>query len=174
MSAVILAELDPHKARHVSGFWKYCGVDVAADGRGRSRRAEHLVERPYVDKDGQEAVKRSVTFNPFVKTKLVGVLGSSFLKQPAAECTYRQVYDDYKHRLETHPVYGSAHDEKRKAEFQARGQKYAPKGHRHNMAVRYCIKMFLADLWLAWRRLEGLPVTAPYHEAVLGHAHDAA
>jgi len=37
--------------------------------------------------------------------------------------------------------------------------------------MRYCIKIFLQDLWLAWRVLENLPVTAPYNEAVLGHHH---
>ncbi|MDI9433109.1 MAG: hypothetical protein QM570_15440 [Planctomycetota bacterium] len=171
MSAVILAEFDPHKARHVSSFWKYAGLDVAGDGRGRSRRSEHLVERDYIDKDGKAAKRQGVTFNPFLKTKMVGVLGSSFIKQPAEECKYRQVYDDYKHRLESHPLYGVQNDERRKAEAKAQKKKYAPVGHRHNMAIRYAVKMFLADLWLAWRLLEGLPVTPTYHEAVLGHTH---
>jgi hypothetical protein len=41
------------------------------------------------------------------------------------------------------------------------------------MAIRYTIKIFLQDLWLKWRELEGLPVSAPYHEAILGHKHGA-
>ena len=171
MSAVVLAELDPHKARYVSSFWKYAGVDVATDGRGRSRRKEHLVEQTYTDKEGKEATKMGVSFNPFLKTKLVGVLATSFLKQSAETCKYRGIYDDYKHRLENHAVYGVAHDDERKAMMKAKGQKYAPIGHRHNMAMRYMIKMFLQDLWLAWRELEELPVTPCYQEAVLGHKH---
>lgn len=171
MSAVILSEFDIHKAERISQFWSYAGLDVAADGRGRGRHKEHLVDQTYTDKDGKEQTKKGIRFNPFLKTKLVGVLASSFLKQPADDCKYRKVYDDYKHRLEHHTKYGVKNDESRKAEAKAKGTKYTPVGHRHNMAMRYCIKIFLQDLWLAWRLIEDLPVTQPYHDAVLGHKH---
>lgn len=151
MSAVILSEFDIHKAERISQFWSYAGLDVADDGRGRGRYKEHQVDQAYSDKDGKEQTKKSITFNPFLKTKLVGVLASCFLKSGS---DYRKVYDGYKHRLENHPK----HMDK-------------TKGHRHNMAMRYMTKIFLQDLWLKWRELEGLPVTQPYHEAVLGHVH---
>jgi hypothetical protein len=54
MSAVILAEFDIHKAERISQFWKYAGLDVAPDGRGRSKRKEHLVDQTYLDADGKE------------------------------------------------------------------------------------------------------------------------
>ena len=151
MSAVIVSELDPTKARHVSSFWKYVGLDVAVDGRGRSRRAEHLVDVRYKNSDGEDAVRKGITFNPFLKTKLVGVLAGSFLR---CGSSYREYYDNYKHRLESHAVY-----------------KDVTKGHRHSMAMRYMIKMFLAALWVKWRELEGLPVTESYAEAKLGYRH---
>lgn len=156
MSSVILTEFDIHKAERISQFNAYAGLDVASDGRGRGRYKEHLTDQTYIDKDGKEQTKKGITFNPFLKTKLVGVLGSCFLKQSPDKCKYRKVYDDYKHRLEHHKI----HSEK-------------TKGHRHNMAIRYMIKMFLQDLWLAWRELENLPITKPYHEAVLGYKHHA-
>jgi len=171
MSAVILSEFDIHKAERISQFWAYAGLDVAPDGRGRGRYKEHLVERKYTDKDGEDATREGITFNPFLKTKLVGVLASCFLKQPADDCKYRSVYDDYKHRLENHVKYGIQNDEARIAEAKKAGHKYAPKGHRHAMSMRYMMKMFLQDLWLAWRELEHLPITKPYNEAVLGHVH---
>src|SRR6185436_18494007 len=37
MAGVIIAYLDPRRARHVSSFWKYAGLDVSG-GSGRSRR----------------------------------------------------------------------------------------------------------------------------------------
>jgi hypothetical protein len=157
MSAVILSEFDIRKAERISQFWSFAGLDVAPDGRGRGRYVDHLVDQKYKDRDGNEQTKKGITFNPFLKTKLVGVLATCFLKQKADECKYRKVYDDYKHRLESH----EKHKDK-------------SKGHRHAMAMRYAIKMFLQDLWIAWRTLEGLPVTLPYHEAVLGHKHHAA
>lgn len=47
---------------------------------GRSRKDFCLVEREYINKDGKEATRLSITYNPFLKTKLIGVLGTSFLR----------------------------------------------------------------------------------------------
>lgn len=157
MAAVIISELDPHKAAHVSSFWRYAGLDVVVDelGRceGRSRKQHHLVERTYINKNGEEATRKGIAFNPLLKTKLVGVLGSVFIKLGGE---YRQVYDSYKFRLEHRPDTAGL-----------------TKGHKHNRAVRYMIKIFLRDLWLAWREVEGLPVTPDYAEGKLGIKHSA-
>jgi len=157
MAGVIISEMDITKAEYPSSLHKYAGVDVASDGQGRSRRKEHLEDSQYTDAEGEIKTKKGITFNPFLKTKLVGVLGSSFIKQPADKCKYRQVYDDYKHRIE----HMDAHKEK-------------SKGHRHNMAARYMIKIFLIDLYNEWRRIEGLPVAPTYSEAKLGKVHGKA
>jgi len=157
MSAVILAKLDIRAADHISSFWKYAGLDVVIDengkGKGRCRCKDHLIEVEYINKKGEKTKRDSITFNPFLKTKLIGVLGPSFVKQK--DSRYRDIYDGYKHRIENHP----GHAEK-------------TKGHRNNMAIRYTVKIFLQDLWLAWRKLEGLPITPPYAEAKLGLKHD--
>jgi len=150
MAAVIISELDPHKARHVSSFWKYAGLDVT-NGEGRSRRKEHLVEVEYVNKSGELTTRKSITFNPFLKTKLIGVLGTSFLR---SKSPYSEIFYDYRARLENHPQHNNK----------------TPM-HRKNMAIRYMVKMFLKDLWVAWRTLEGLPVTTDYAEAKLGLKH---
>jgi|SRR5579883_2389247 len=44
--------------------------------------------------------------------------------------------------------------------------------HVHLAARGKMIKYFLLDFWLAWRKIEGLPVTEPYPVAYLGHAND--
>ena len=157
MAGVIISEIDITKAEYPSSVHKYAGLDVAGDGQGRSRKKEHLEESQYTDKNGELQTKKGITFNPFLKTKLVGVLGSSFIKQSPDKCKYRKVYDDYKHRIENM----DAHKEK-------------TKGHRHNMAVRYMIKIFLIDLYNEWRSLEGLPVAPTYSEAKLGKIHGKA
>lgn len=154
MAGVIVSEIDITKATYASSLHMYAGLDVAPDGQGRSRKKEHLVDREYINKEGEPAIKKGITFNPFLKTKLIGVLGSSFLR--AGENKYSTIYKDYKNRLENHPN----HTEK-------------SKGHRHNMAVRYMVKMFLIDLYAAWRELEGLEVAEPYHVAKLGLKHHA-
>lgn len=81
MAAICIAYLDPYKTRWPSSFWKYTGLDVVTDandshGRGRS----DTVTVDYIYKNGERATRRGLSYNPFVKTKLVGVLGPSFLK----------------------------------------------------------------------------------------------
>jgi hypothetical protein len=171
LAGALISRLDPHRARHISSFWKYCGLDVAADGRGRSRREEHLVERTYINKAGKEAVRRGITYDPWLKSKLF-VLAASFLR---AKSPWADVYRQYRHRLETDP-------QRIKLTVTAWKKRHAagddtthlwPPGRIDMAAKRYTIKQFLAALWIEWRRLEGLPVTESYHSAVLGHDHAA-
>lgn len=156
MSAVIISELDPYSARHASSFCKYAGLDVvvneAGKGEGRGRKLAHQVEVTYTNRSGKEDTKMSITFNPFLKTKLLGVLASSFLKCKNEK--YAKMYYDYKFRLQNRP------DTKDFSDM-----------HRHNMASRYMIKQFLLDLWAKWRELEDLEVTPTYAEAKLGIHH---
>lgn len=191
-------DADPDQPMIMHGKYVVKMVD-----EGRSRKEHALVNRVYMNKDGEEATRKSITFNPFLKTKLIGVLGGSLLKvgtytvdgkkmgaerrKELAEilgfkfdkesdldkgdqvtafllsrgydvvierATYGKIYDDYKNRLENDP----------------RHQEKTP-GHRHNMAIRYMVKMLLNDLYNAWRPLEGLPVAPTYAEAKLGLTH---
>jgi len=133
------------------------GYSIVAEYRqfhtgGRSRKEKHLIDREYTNKKGELATRKSITFNPWLKSKLIGVLVPSFLRLNNEK--YRKVYDDYKHRLENHAKY-----------------KDVSKGHRHSMALRYVAKIFLIDLYTNWRAMEGLPVSKPYHEAKLGLVH---
>lgn len=152
MGGVLVSRLDPHKAKYPSSFWKYCGLDVGPDGRGRGRYTEHLVEVEYTAKDGTQKMKKGLTYDPWVKSKLVGVLAPSFLR---AKSPYRDLYDQYKHRM------------------QSRDPEVRPIVH-HRRALRYMVKIFLLDLWREWRKLEGLPVYDPYHVAKLGLRDHAA
>lgn len=152
MAGVIVSEIDIGKAKYVSSIWAYAGLDVAQDGNGRSRKKEHLVERAYTNSEGEAATRVGITFNPFLKTKLIGVLGSSFLR--SKNDPYSGIYANYKHRLESHPKWADR-----------------SKGHRHNAAIRYMVKCFLIDLYSNWKRIEGLPAERPYHEAKLGMKH---
>jgi hypothetical protein len=167
MAGVIIAYLDPAKARHVSSFWKYAGLDVS-NGTGRSRREEHLVQREYLDRNGETKTRLGVTYNPFLKTKLMGVLGPSFLRSGSE---WRKAYDDYKHRLETDPAREKLTVAAWKKRFRAGDEnirKTWTPGRIHTAATRYMVKAFLQDLWVKWRTLEGLEVTVPYSEAKLG------
>lgn len=148
MAGVLLSELNIETAKYASSFTKYAGIDVAADGRGRTKQAAHLVDWEYTNRDGDVATRKGITFNPFLKTKLLGVMAPSFLR---SKSPYADLYNEYKHRLENHPE----HSKKTKI-------------HRHRMALRRTARIFLQDFWVAWRTIDNLPVSAPYHVAKLG------
>lgn len=142
MAGVMISEFDPHAGKYVSSFWKYAGLDVADDGRARSRRSEHLRTVEYEDRNGEQKTRQALTFNPFLHDKLLGVLGPCLIR---AGGEYKDTYDDYKHRIES--------DGKGESD-----------PHRHRMAIRYMVKMLVKDLYIAWRPLEDLPVHDPYAE----------
>lgn len=158
MAGVILSEFDITKATYVSSFWKYAGLDTVEklDDEGnptgikeaRSRKTAHQVEVEYINKRGASATRNSITYNPFLKTKLVGVLGSCFLRSGGY---YSDVYKGYRARLDNNPE----HDDK-------------SAGHKHAMATRYMIKYFLQDTFVAWCLVEGRTPPSPYHQSKLG------
>lgn len=171
LAGVLLSEFDITKAKYASSFWMYAGLDVAADGRGRGRWKEHLVDREYVDAKGETKTKKGLTYNAFLHDKLLGVMGASFLR--VKESPYKEVYYNYKNRLENR-----ADIRKAQTEFERdkkAGKKVFnpyPKARIHKMAIRYMINRFLADLYTVWRECEGLEVFAPYPEAKLGYVHE--
>lgn len=150
MAAIIVSYFDIDKARHPSSFWKYAGLDVV-DGKGRNRSM--LVEKSYAKSDGTVVETVGISYCPFVKTKLLGVLATGFVKKPG--CHYDTIYRGYKARLE-----------------QCNETRETPrtKGHINNMALRYTVKIFLRDLWVVWRKEAGYDIGVPEYEVqYLGH-----
>ena len=171
LAGVLISCIDIEKAKYASSIWKYAGLDVADDGKGRSRRKEHLVEVEYKDSDGEMQTKKGITFNPFLKSKLMGVLAGSFLKQRKNGSNYAEIYYNYKNRYQNRPdlVDEKKTDKNGKITHWKDGKKKDL--HIHNMAMRPAVKTFLADLYEVWRGLEGLEVHKPYAEAKLGIVH---
>lgn len=152
MAGVIVSEIDITVATYPSSLYQYSGLGCEKDGRGTSKRKEHLHEITYKDKDGNPATRMGIRYNPFLKTKLMGVLASSFIKQK--DSPYREHYDYIKHRYQNHPDWATK-----------------TKGHIHAASMRWMIKQFLKDLYNVWRKLEGLPVNVSYTEGKLGIKH---
>lgn len=165
-AAACISLFDIHKARHASCFWKYAGLNpvrrVDKDGNeileANSKKYTEMVK--YIDKDGKEKEKKSITYNPKLKTILLGVTGSNILKACIRKDKetgdiiakgYAIQYMDYKIRKHNeHPEWTMARC--------------------HAVANRWMIRNFVRDLWVAWRRIEGLPITIPYEQEYLGKA----
>ena len=194
MASVLISYFDPHKAERISDFWAYAGLDVAPDGRGRSRRAEHLIDREYKKRDGTMGIRKSVTYNPWLKSRLLGALAISFLRTP--NCPWHEYYTNYKRRLETDPArfkitsvqYKKAYRQLTEGNDEYIGSyavpgidgcvvrditKLWPPLRLHRAAMRYMVKAFLIELWVKWRGLEGLEITPTYYEAKMGGRHVA-
>lgn len=142
----------------ISALWAYSGLDVR-DGQARKRRK------------GEKA-----NWNAALRVLIAYKVPSQFIK--VKDSFGRRLYDQFK------AFYEATHDEKcpiwnhpdtvvNKTGTKAtlKGKSCSRKGHIHNMATRKVGKVFLSCLWLAWRKLEGLPVTEPYASNLPGHSH---
>lgn len=157
MAGVILSEIDITRARHSSSLWKLAGLDV------QNGSAPHPVKGT------------PLSYNNFLRTKLVGVLADSFIK---SKSPWSETYYGYRTRLDSKR--GPCRTCVEKPGFMGAEVCYncngkvadAPWGksdaHRDRAAKRYMIKMFLTQLWLEWRKLEELPTSLPYAVAKLG------
>ena len=164
MSAVLLSYIDFSKAKYVSSIWRYLGLDVVTETetlengeitevtRARGRRASHLIDLTYTDRNGDEKTRKSLTYNPFVRSKVLGVLGTCFLR--AKDSPYKVYYDNYKNRINTNHKYDNL-----------------TKAHKHRMAIRYMVQRFIKDLYVAGRTAGGFVVSPEYHEVYHGHVH---
>lgn len=97
---------------------------------------------------------QKTTWNPLMR-QLCWKIAKSFLM---TKSPYRKFYDERKKHEEL------SNKERKK------GEKLT-KIHIHNRCMRFMIKRFLSDFWIAWRELEGLEVSLPYSVAKLGHKY---
>jgi hypothetical protein len=129
------------KAKRLSGKIKICN---------KCGNGNHLKPHPQAKAAGLQ-----LNWNPKFKT-LCWKIGSSFIKQKATKSWYRSIYDMERAKREAKfPTSG---------QIEVRGKKrlqYNPK-HHFEAAKRHTVKTFMANLWLAWRVLEGLNLRAPF------------
>jgi len=162
----IIGEFDINKATTVSKMWQFAGLNPGlVKGKKRVDHEDGKVE--FVETGemirGDKLTPGHVSpFNQNLRTALVGVLADGFIKQQNYYAM--EFYYPYKARLEQEES-TVLHVGKEKQ------WKDVNKGHRDRAAKRYMIKMFLKDLYVAWRTIEGLPVRPSYQEEYLGHKH---
>jgi hypothetical protein len=151
LGAALLSRLNPFIAKYPSAYIRYMGLDVGPDGKGTSRRKDHMVMKEYVAKNGEIKKKKSLTYNPWLKSKFVSTCTMNFRKKSVKNIHRRQMYDNYLNRYQNHPEH-----------------KDKPKAHLAAMAMRPVMKQFLIEFWMAQRSSLGLELSLPYHVAKLG------
>lgn len=171
-AAQIIGNIDIHKATTVSKIWQYCGLNPGMiEGKKRVENPDgsfQLIPTGKMIRGDKLTAGFVAPFNINIRISLCGVLADGFIKAQAPYAM--EHYYPYKERL--------ANSEKMTIEIRKKGAKPeelawkdAKIGHRDRAAKRKMIKAFLADLYTAWRTLEGLTVRPPYQEEYLGHKH---
>lgn len=162
----IIGEFDIHKADTVSKLWQFCGLNSGMV-KGKKRVEDKDGNVTFVESGemvrGDKLTPGHVSpFNKNLRTALVGVMADGFIK--CQNMYAMDFYYPYKARLE---------QEENKVLHVGKEVSWneVSKGHRDRAAKRYMIKMFLKDLYVAWREIEGLTVRVPYQEEYLGHKH---
>ena len=181
MAAAIISKLDYTKDTF-SKWIKYCGMDVVIDpetgkGVGRTNHKEHQILRDYERRDGTMDKKWSITYDPWIKSKLLGVLttciSKDYFKIPEKnvdkkKASYYGIYLNYKHRILNDPARQEVKTVVR-ADGTTKEYKVYNEGRVHKMANRYMIKFLLLDLYINWRAMEGLTSREPYQDEKLSN-----
>jgi hypothetical protein len=161
MSAVCMSEFDVYKANTVSKFYAFAGISPGQTfGKKWNKDKTEIVITDVLVRQDKKTPGFLCPYNQWLRSKLIGVLAGSFLK---CNSPYRKYYDDRRHRLEQMEWGEKSKNPSKKDNPRA--------GHQNNAAKRYMIKMFLLDLYVAWRTLEGLEIRPPYEEEYLGKKH---
>lgn len=147
-----------HRFESVSAIWAYAGMHVV-DGKAPRRRKGHKANW-----DGE--LRELVAFKiPAQFVKRTHTFGRKLYDHYVA--FYEQTHDA-KCPTWSHP---EAKVNKMGTKATLNGKGCSRRGHIYKMTTRKVGKRFLACLWAAWRKLEGLPVSEPYAANIPGHGH---
>jgi len=170
----IVGEYDIQRADTVSKLWQFTGLNpgmVPGRKRVEDGEGESHYELTGVMVRGDKLTPGYVApFNKRLRTALAGVMCDGFIKAQNEYCM--KYYYPMKARLEQSDGM-VAEISKAGAKPKDVAWKEAKKAHRHRAAIRYMLKMFLRDLYVAWRTIEGLTVREPYAAEYLGKKHAA-
>ena len=178
----IIGNINIEVATTVSKIWQYCGLNPGmVHGKKRIPKSKHNGEKVFREVAGKDGKVELLVFsgdlikgdratpgyvlpyNKPLRTALVGVMADGFIKAQSPYCM--NFYYPYKERLSQEK--NTVTHLKKDVPWEE-----VSKGHRDRAAKRYMVKMFLKDLYVAWREIEGLQVRPSYQEEYLGHKHD--
>lgn len=192
MAGVILSEFDIHRSDTPSKFWAFAGLAPVPVKRCQKcfrtvekgdlalqyTHTKWVSKQPKFDAEGNEVPQKKITcefdgkpipdnfiidsakaakpvkgeklnYNAFLRAKMCGVLGPVLIK---CGSPWRVHYDNFKQRWIS-------------------AGKGINDAHRHAAAIRYMVKMLIAEIWGLWREAEGLPRRLSYAEEKLGMHH---
>lgn len=173
---------DISKFDNISKLWQYFGFGM--NTFCPECETPTFVLKPYKNKEGKKTnAKKLKPFTkcpvcnnetvPIIQRRTQGYMsnwndkakvlawkiGQSFEKQGKKSAYYNLYIKIKEEERRNHP------DKEKKD-----GKTFYNDGHIRNRALRKTIKIFLAHMYITWRKLENLEVTEPYVKTILGHA----
>ena len=169
LAARLLSRLDVTRAKTPSAFWAYCGLATIPGAAYRCARCSLEGAYPVGYKLREPHYSRSGLRECPGHLELVSGERSTRVAPRRSALGGRRSYDSHARKscyligvslLRCGSDYRSFYDSERARLAELRPG-WTPK-HAHLSALRRMEKVFLRDLWLAWRRVLNLPVVAPY------------
>lgn len=163
VAAYLVSEIDIHEATKPSSLRRFCGMAVV-NGR---------LERP------TRGVKNH--FNREMRTRLYQAFSAmwknaaktSAARPNGSTCKYLEIWNNYKIRqlASGRVVDGKIQRIVNGEPASGNGAIVSAKGFVHSTGWHKACDVFLGDLYIVWRALEGLPVWPGYVEWITGYGH---
>jgi hypothetical protein len=169
LAARLLSRLDIMRAKTPSAFWAYCGLATIPGNAYRCARCNLEVAYPLGYKLHEPHFTRSGLRECIGRLELVTDAGSTRVAPRRSTLGGRRSYDSHARKscyligvslLRCGSAYRTFYDAERERLSGLRPG-WTPK-HSHLSALRKMEKVFLRDLWLAWRSALGMPLIASY------------
>jgi hypothetical protein len=176
LAAKLLARLDVQRAPHPSSFWSYCGLATVPGieyrctmcGLRASYPVRYRVKAAHTSAGGRVACAGQLE-------AARGPEHNIRVAQPRPASGEKATYDQYAKKvcyligvsfIRSNSAYGRFY---RRERARLEGERSGwTAGRVHYAALRKTEKLFLAHLWVVWRRALDLPIESPYAQAVLG------
>ena len=148
-AAYLLATFRPERIYYVTNLWAFAGIVTGKDKLVKGTKA---------------------SFNTFLKSKLLGVIGSNFMQN-------KSEYALYYYQKRIHLINRDVQLIKAGKMCEKFGEHEDGKldrltaAHHTRMATRDMIQMFVRDYYVGYRTIMNIPVIPGYAEAVLNLSH---
>ena len=154
IASYLISSIDVNESIKPSQLIRYCGLGVSNGKADRPTKGEKL---PY---------------NKNLKVKLWQFMSMGRMSSGGTPNNkYQQIWADYKHGIRTGRGWVPDKKDPTKGHLVRADGEIKPMGWIDATGRRKATSVFLEDLYIVWRTLEGLDVWPAYHAKQLGHFH---
>lgn len=156
VAGYLCAYIDIHRAEKPSQLQRYCGVAVI-DGKFERRSGA-----PKFDAQGNRT-DGTGTFNQELRTRIFQMFSSMWRTSGGCSSKYMDIWTNSK---SADLLRADAH-----GKVESCGKLVSVKGYSHSKGWHRAAQVFIYDLYLVWRALEGLPSWVTWYDWTRGYEH---